>query len=163
MYAGNNCTNYVAYAESILGVQAPQYSLGNADQWVVAAAAHGVLVNHTPTVGAVAVWNGDMGFSGHVAIVEAIGPNVSYIIISQQHMIVADGYDWVRIYPDTSKNEWQNWPIAFIHFPSGPLAQSRDHVQARVTALFQARSARASSLAGATRGPRLQSRRRAKS
>lgn len=120
MYAGDNCTNYVAYAESIFGVLRPSYSLGNADEWVAAASAHGVLVNHTPTVGAVAVWYGDMGYSGHVAIVEAVGPNVSYVVISQQHMIVADGYDWVRIYRDASKNQWQDWPNAFIRFPLGP-------------------------------------------
>jgi surface antigen len=163
MYAGDNCTNYVAYAESSLGVPAPSYSLGNADQWVAAAAAHGVLVNHTPTVGAVAVWNGEMGYSGHVAVVETIGPDVSYIVISQQHMLVADGYDWVRIYLDTSKNQWQDWPIAFIHFPSAPVALSRDHVLSSVGARFQARSAKATSPAGATRAPKLLTRRRARS
>jgi len=162
MYAGDNCTNYVAYAESSLGVPTPPYSLGNADQWVAAAGAHGVLVNHTPTIGAVAVWNGDMGYSGHVAIVEAIGPSLSYIVISQQHMIVADGYDWVRIYQDPSKNQWQDWPNAFIHFPSGPVAQSRDHVQSRATARFQAQSAKVSLLAGANREPKLQARRSVK-
>jgi surface antigen len=161
MYAGDNCTNYVAYTESIFGVPTPLYDLGNAYQWVASAAAHGVLVNHTPTLGAVAVWNADMGYSGHVAVVEAIGPNLSYIVISQQHMIVADGYDWVRIYPDTSKNQWQNWPNAFIHFPSGAVAQSRIRVQRNVTARFQARSAKASVLGGANLGPRLQKRRRA--
>jgi surface antigen len=137
MYAGDNCTNYVAYTESTFGVVTPSYDLGNADQWVAATTAHGVTVNHTPTVGAIAVWSADMGYSGHVAVVEALGPNDSYIVISQQHMIVADGYDWVRIYPDASKNQWQDWPNAFIHFPLGPAAQSRDHDWSRLTARFR--------------------------
>jgi hypothetical protein len=154
MYAGDNCTNYVAYAESTFGVPTPSYSLGNADEWVAAAAAHGVLVNHTPTVGAVAVWGGDMGGSGHVAVVEAVGPNVSYVDISQQHMIVADGFDWVRIFQDTSKNQWQDWPSAFIHFPPAPLALSLIHPLSRVTARFRARSAKASLTLGALRSPR---------
>ena len=92
MYAGDNCTNYVAYAESSLGVPTPQYSLGNADQWVAAASAHGVRVNHTPTVGAVAVWYGEMGWSGHVDVVEAVRANVRSKVISQQHIIITDGF-----------------------------------------------------------------------
>jgi surface antigen len=144
MYAGDNCTNYVAYAESTFGVETPSYSLGNADEWAAAAAAHGVLVNHTPTVGAVAVWSGDMGGSGHVGIVEAVGPSVSYVVISQQHMIVADGYDWVRIYPGGSKNQWQAWPSAFIHFPLGPTGQAKVREMSAVTARFRAWSAKAS-------------------
>jgi len=143
MYAGDNCTNYVAYAESSLGVPTPQYSLGNADQWVAAASAHGVLVNHTPTVGAVAVWYGEMGWSGHVAVVEAVGANVSSVVISQQHMIITDGYDWVRIYQDPSKNQWQVWPNAFIHFPLASVVQPRAHDLSRVSAQFRARSAKA--------------------
>ena len=162
MYGGDNCTNYVAYAESTFGVPKPSYSLGNADEWVAAAAAHGVLVNHTPTVGAVAVWNGDMGGSGHVAIVEAVGPNASYVDISQQHMIVADGFDWVRIHRDASMNQWQDWPSAFIHFPLGPVAASQSHALSRVTARFQARSANASLTLGALRSPRLRARRAVK-
>ena len=115
----------------------------NADQWVAAASAHGVLVNHTPTVGAVAVWYGEMGWSGHVAVVEAVGANVSSVVISQQHMIITDGYDWVRIYQDPSKNQWQVWPNAFIHFPLASVVQPRAHDLSRVSAQFRARSAKA--------------------
>lgn len=129
MYAGNNCTNYVAYVEStVFGARTPSYLLGNADQWAANAAAHGVPVDETPTVGSVAVWNAGtsgMGSSGHVAIVEAVGPSNSYIVVSQQHMIGANGYDWVRIYPAASVNQWQDWPNAFIHFTVGPAVQSR--------------------------------------
>jgi surface antigen len=152
MYAGDNCTNYVAFTESTFGVLTPSYSLGNAYEWAAAASAHGVLVNHTPTVGAVAVWYGDMDYSGHVAIVEAVGPNVSYVVISQQHMITADGYDWVRIYPDVSKNQWQDWPNAFIHFALGPVEQSKNYDKDSVTARFRAWSAKANWLKGTSAG-----------
>lgn len=121
MYAGNNCTNYVAYVESkAFEVPSPTYSLGNAGQWAAAAAQHNVVVNHTPSVGAVAEWAGGspgIPAPGHVAVVEEVGPSDSYIVISQQHMIGADGYDWVRIMRSNSGNQWEEWPTNFIHFP----------------------------------------------
>jgi surface antigen len=132
MYAGDNCTNYVAYVESsTYAVPAPTYDLGNGGQWASAAAAHGVTVNHVPSVGAVAVWTGGasgMSSSGHVAVVEAVGPRNSYVVVSQQHMIVADGYDWVRIMRTSTANEWENWPTAFIHFPSPVVTTLEDAV-----------------------------------
>ena len=121
MYAGNNCTNYVAYVESTgYEVPSPTYSLGNGGQWAMAASEHGVVVNHTPSVGAVAEWNGGasgMPAAGHVAVVEAVGAGASYIVVSQQHMIGTDGYDWVRIKRASSANQWEEWPTSFIHFP----------------------------------------------
>jgi surface antigen len=120
MYAGDNCTNYVAYVESTaFGVPAPTYDLGNADEWASTAAQNGALVDRTPAVGAVAVWPEDSAGvpgTGHVAVVEAVGPGGSYIDVSQQHMIATDGYDWVRIYLHGGPNQWEQWPAAFIHF-----------------------------------------------
>jgi len=119
MNAGNECTNYVAYVESaVYGVSTPGYNLGNGGAWAANAAAHGVVVNNVPTVGAVAEWNGgEPGLPppGHVAVVEAVGPDDSYIVISQQH-IAADpgGYDWMRI--DAGSQSWEPWPDHFIHF-----------------------------------------------
>jgi surface antigen len=122
MYPGNNCTNYVAYVESsTYQVPTPTYNLGDGGQWASAATAHGVVVNHTPSVGAVAVWTGGasgMPAAGHVAIVEQVGPHDSYVVISQQHMIGADGYDWVRIMRDDAANQWEDWPSDFVHFTS---------------------------------------------
>ncbi len=120
MYAGDNCTNYAAYVESqVFGVSDPGYLLGNAYQWAGNAAAHGVPVDSTPSVGAVAVWGpGSTGMTGygHVAIVEAVGPDNSYIDVSQSGMgDTADGYNWERIYPGGSA--WESWPQSFIHFP----------------------------------------------
>jgi surface antigen len=124
MYAGNECTNYTAYVEStVFRAPAPSYLLGNGGQWAQTAAAHGVLVNHTPSVGAVAEWDGGtygMGPAGHVAVVERIGPRGRYIVISQQDMGgEADGYDWTRIYAGHPADQWQEWPSNFIHFKVG--------------------------------------------
>jgi surface antigen len=119
MFAGNNCTNYVAYVESaVFRVRAPRYLLGNAGQWPATARAHGVTVNHVPSVGAVAEWGGGapgMGPMGHVAVVEQVGPHDRYIVISQQHIgSDPNGYDWTRI--NAGSRSWQEWPGHFIHF-----------------------------------------------
>lgn len=122
MSAGDECTNYVAYVESrIFHAPTPGYLLGNGGQWAATAAAHGVVVNPIPSVGAVAEWNGGafgMGSLGHVAVVEKVGPHDSYIYISQQHISSdVDGYDWTRINAGFPADEWQEWPDNFIHFP----------------------------------------------
>jgi surface antigen len=121
MSAGDECTNYVAYVESaVYHVAAPRYLLGNGGQWAATAAAHGVRVNHTPSVGAVAEWDGGafgMGPLGHVAVVEAVGPHDSYILISQQNIsFERDDYDWTKIKARYPADEWQEWPSNFIHF-----------------------------------------------
>jgi len=126
MYPGDNCTNYVAYVESqVFGVTAPTYLLGDADQWAANAGANGVPIDDTPTVGAVAFWGaGTVGMKryGHVAIVEAVGPNDSYIDISQSGMGKSDdGYDWERIYAGSTV--WEPWPNSFIHFPGANIPQ----------------------------------------
>ncbi|MGD0082404.1 MAG: CHAP domain-containing protein [Acidimicrobiales bacterium] len=120
MTAGDECTNYVAYVESaVYKVATPDYFLGNADEWPANVSAHGVTVNHVPSVGAVAEWGAyapGLGAEGHVAIVEAVGPSDSWIDISQQHIDSdTDGYNWTRIGSGTT--EWQSWPDNFIHFP----------------------------------------------
>jgi surface antigen len=122
MSPGDECTNYVAYAESqAFGVRTPRYSLGNAYQWPASAVAHGVRVNRIPSVGAVAVWSGSaygIGPMGHVAVVEQVGPHDSYIVVSQQHLLnAANGYEWTRISAGFPADTWQPWPSLFIHFP----------------------------------------------
>ncbi len=139
MYPGDNCTNYVAYVESqVFGVTEPTYLLGDADQWAANAGANGVPVDDTPTVGAVAFWGaGTVGMKryGHVAIVEAVGPNASYIDVSQSGMGKSDnGYDWERIY--AASTAWEPWPNSFIHFPGANIPQPQAQaaaVQAPVT------------------------------
>lgn len=121
MTAGDECTNYVAYVESaIYHVAEPSYLLGDAGSWPTTAAAHGVVVNNTPSVGAVAEFDpGSAGipWPGHVAVVEQVGPHDSWIVVSQQHLASdADGYDWMRINPGNPGSSWQQWPSHFIHF-----------------------------------------------
>jgi surface antigen len=122
MFPGNNCTNYVAYVEStVYHVAAPRFLLGNGGEWAVTARVHGVLVNHTPSVGAVAVWAGGtaglVGGSGHVGIVEEVAPRARSIVVSQQDMSLdADGYEWTLIRAGHPADEWQPWPSWFIHF-----------------------------------------------
>lgn len=121
MYPGDNCTNYVAYVEStVYGVPTPSFDLGDGGLWAAAAAQNGVPVSHVPTVGSVAVWDGGSSGipgEGHVAVVEAVGPQDSYIVISQQHMADdPDGFDWTVIYPSAAKNQWEDWPSDFIQF-----------------------------------------------
>lgn len=122
MAAGNECTNYVAYVEStVFRAPEPDYLLGNGGQWAASAKAHGVVVNHTPAVGAVAVWYGGttgMGPMGHVAVVEQVGPRDRYIVISQQNISSeADNYDWTKINAGHPASQWQEWPSTFVHFP----------------------------------------------
>jgi surface antigen len=122
---GANCTNYVAFVEStVYGVPKPA-SLGNATDWAADAQKDGFTVNRTPTVGSVAQWyandnNGVIGANGHVGIVEAVGPNDSYIVISQDNWHSdTDYYGWEKILNGPDSPHAEPWPDNFIHFTSG--------------------------------------------
>ena len=131
MSAGDECTNYAAFVEqTVYGVPAPRYILGDGGSWATTAAAHGVAVDHTPTVGAVAEWDDGtdgIGGPGHVGVVEAVGRDgdrVAWIDVSQQHIDSdADGYDWERIYAHSSSSTWEPWPSHFVHFAGRPTNQ----------------------------------------
>jgi len=124
---GADCTNYVAFVEStIYGVPTPKPAgLGNATDWPAGAQKDGFAVDHTPTVGSVAQWyaNDDspvIGSDGHVAIVEAVGPNDSYIVISQDNWHTdTDYYGWAKIWNEPDAPNTEPWPDNFIHFTSG--------------------------------------------
>jgi surface antigen len=131
MSAGNECTNYAAFVEStVYHARTPGYLLGNGGQWASTARAHGVTVNRTPAVGAVAEWDGGapgMGPVGHVAVVEKVGPRHGYILISQQHIgSDTNGYEWTRINAGFPRNLWQEWPDNFIHFRIARIARGAD-------------------------------------
>jgi surface antigen len=118
------CTNFAAYVESeVYGVATPTYGLGVATDWAGNAADHGVTVNQTPTVGSVAQWyanDQDIGGDGHVAIVQQVGPNDSYIIVSQDNWTVGSGKPtvvWMKIYDgELNPAQGEPWPDSFIHF-----------------------------------------------
>ena len=134
----HNCTLYAAFRLMQNGYANPGWS-GNANQWAVEASRHGVLVNQTPAVGAIAEWNS--GDGGHVAYVEA----------STSGGITLTMDDWYDAapYPNGYTREVHiapgspAWPDNFIHFkdqggssqtPSTPAAPQGGHVVSVVNA-----------------------------
>jgi surface antigen len=129
-----NCTNYVAFVESrVYGVPTPKPALPvNAMNWAAGARKNGFTVNQTPTVGSVAQWSPDLpviGPDGHVAVVEAVGPKDSYIVVSQDNWSSdTDYYGWALILAGSaSPNE--PWPDNFIHFRSTGLPTTLSYAQ----------------------------------
>ncbi len=124
-----NCTNYVAFVESTAySVPAPNPALPvNATNWAQGAQKDGFTVNQTPTVGSVAQWyandnNKVIGADGHVAIVEQVGPDDSYIVVSQDNWHTDTGYyGWAKILNEPDTPGAEPWPDNFIHFFSGGL------------------------------------------
>jgi surface antigen len=136
MYPGVNCTNYAAFVESqVYGVPSPGVLLGDAYEWGQRAAETGTPVDQTPTVGAVAVWGSDaagMGGYGHVGVVESIGPNGTYIDVSQSGMGSADnGFSWERVYRNGSA--WESWPSSFIHFAGSGTSAALPRAGSRIS------------------------------
>ncbi|MGD0808919.1 MAG: CHAP domain-containing protein [Acidimicrobiales bacterium] len=129
-----NCTNYVAFVESeIYGVPTPKEALPiNALDWATGARENGFTVDQTPTVGSVAQWDPDLpviGTDGHVAVVEAVGANDSYIVVSQDNWHSdTDYYGWAVISADAS-GQGEPWPDNFIHFPGPGLPTTLSYTQ----------------------------------
>lgn len=114
MYAGHNCTNYVAYRmiQRGMSTERPWTGSGNATNWGVARAD---LTDQTPKVGAVAWWRAGVagaGSSGHVAYVEKV-VSANEIVISEDSW--SGDFHWRTIY-----NNGPGWPSGFIHFLDGP-------------------------------------------
>lgn len=108
MYAGRNCTNYVAYKLIKTGLPnaRPWSGEGNATNWGVALSR---LTNRTPTVGSVAWWHSSHPSAsrfGHVAIVERVGSE-SITISESNH---GSDLSWRRITKGS-----RNYPTGFIH------------------------------------------------
>ncbi len=101
MYAGHNCTNYVAYRMVRAGMSAtrPWSGSGDARNWGVV---FGSRTNQTPTVGSVAWWS-----SNHVAYVQRV-VDANTIIVSEDHY--GGDFDWRRI-----TRSGGGWPTGFIH------------------------------------------------
>ena len=110
MYAGHNCTNYVAYRLIQNGMpdRRPWEGDGNAANWGVAMAS---ITDQVPRVGAVAWYRANVapaGAAGHVAYVEEV--------VSETEIIVSEDYwggdfHWRRI-----TKTGTGWPSGFIHF-----------------------------------------------
>jgi surface antigen len=136
MYPGVNCTNYAAFVESqVYGVPTPGLLLGDAYQWGQRASESGIPVDETPTVGSVAVWGSDapgMGGYGHVGVVESIGPDGSYIDVSQSGMgTAANGFSWERVY--RSGSSWESWPSSFVHFAGSGTSTALPQAGSRIS------------------------------
>ena len=101
MYAGHNCTNYVAYRMVSRGMSAtrPWTGSGDARNWGVVFASK---TNQTPMVGSVAWWS-----TNHVAYVEQI-IDANTIVISEDHY--GGEFDWRKIV-----RAGGGWPTGFIH------------------------------------------------
>ena len=108
MYAGHNCTNYVAWRLSVDGVPQPKYLLGNARDWAPRAKRHGVPVNTTPAVGAVGSWPG----RNHVVYIDEVR--------ADSLLITEDSYSSKRYRKYISYPGERNYPTQFIHFRGAP-------------------------------------------
>lgn len=110
MYAGHNCTNYVAYrlVQNGMSPERPWSGSGNATNWGYAMS-H--LVDDVPVVGSVAWWKANVpgaGSAGHLAYVEqVISP--TEIIVSED--VWGGDFHWRRI-----TTSGTGWPSGFIHF-----------------------------------------------
>lgn len=103
-YAHGNCTLYAYNRRVQLGLPVDG-KWGNANTWAANAAAEGLRVNNTPSVGAV-MQNG--GYLGHVAIVESIMPNGDISISEMNAYVAGGGYNIVsgRIVPAGNANQY---------------------------------------------------------
>lgn len=124
MYAGHNCTNYVAYrmVRSGLPNLRPWSGNGNATNWGVAKRD---LTDHVPAVGAVAWWRANArpaGAVGHVAYVERVVSR-DEIVVSQDSW--GGDFSWARI-----RRVGGSWPTGFIHLND---VQLLDRVRPAVT------------------------------
>jgi surface antigen len=101
MYAGHNCTNYVAYRMVSRGMSAtrPWSGSGDARNWGRVFASK---TNQTPMVGSVAWWS-----TNHVAYVEQI-IDANTIVVSEDHY--GGQFDWRKIV-----RAGGGWPTGFIH------------------------------------------------
>jgi surface antigen len=110
MYAGRNCTNYVAYRLVKNGMPnvRPWSGSGMAYNW---GPANSSITDQTPQVGAVAWWKRNVGgasAAGHTAYVErVISP--TEIVVSESNW--GSEFSWRLITKDGS-----GWPSGFIHF-----------------------------------------------
>lgn len=75
-YTPGNCTWYIYNRYYQLGKVIYSY-LGNAKNWVESGPTHGYSISKTPQVGATVIWTA--GYYGHVAFVEHVNPDGSFL------------------------------------------------------------------------------------
>jgi surface antigen len=110
-YGYHNCTTYAAFRLMENGLPYPGWYdnagpvTGQGLGWAADASAHGVVVNQTPAVGAIAQWQGD---SGHVAYVDQV--------LSNGSIITTDDNYGVNVTTEQERSPGNGWPDNFIHF-----------------------------------------------
>ncbi len=130
MYAGHNCTNYVAWRLIQEGVKGDHSTLGNAADWSVNAKSNGAIVDQTPTVGAVAQWeSGASGLSwaGHVAIVEKV--------TAKSITITEDNYSSGPLRTRVITKGSYEWPSNFLHFSTSDKSSAKARIRASSAAV----------------------------
>ncbi len=117
-YEYRNCTSYVAWHLSRLGVKPVLFSdLGNASAWIAGVTGEsGVVVNRVPSPGAVAVWVVASGV-GHVAWVDSVSPAVGSGTGGQVTVTVSD-YNYAGT-GTFATHKVTVPPTGYIHFPRG--------------------------------------------
>ena len=114
MYAGHNCTNYVAYrlVQNGMANARPWSGSGTAYKWGLVNAS---ITDQVPEVGAIAWWNSGaagVSSSGHLAYVEQV-VSPTEIVVSEDSW--GGDFSWRRITIDG-----RGWPSGFIHFIAAP-------------------------------------------
>ena len=110
MYAGHNCTNYVAYrlVKGGMSPERPWSGTGMAYHW---GKANRRITDREPMVGAVAWWkrnDGGVGSSGHVAYVEQV-LSARRIVVSEDSW--SGDFHWRTVTKGSG-----SWPTGFVHF-----------------------------------------------
>jgi surface antigen len=106
-YAFGYCTYWAALRREQIGDPVPN-NWGNASTWADGAEAMGLLVNHTPSVGAIMQTGGGYGGYGHVAFVEKVNSDGSWTVSEMNY----SGWDVVdeRTLPAADASQYN-----FIH------------------------------------------------
>jgi surface antigen len=123
MYAGGNCTNFVAYrlVQEGLPNHRPRGDHGrranhlDAYRW---GRVYASITDRHPSVGSVAWW-AHRGRDGHVAWVESVNRDGSLTISEDSWS--GNGFDWRRV------SRGAGWPTGFIHFPLRHDARHAQH------------------------------------
>jgi hypothetical protein len=107
---GHNCTSYVSYRISQLGVDQPWRPMGDGGAWDDRGARAGYPTDDSPAAGAVAVWDGGTAMTrsrrGHVAYVERVDGDTIEITDDS----TGGGTRRLRIARGSAY-----WPSAFVH------------------------------------------------
>ena len=106
-YAFGNCTYWAALRRSQINEPIPN-TWGNAATWAINAILEGFQVNHKPSFGAIMQTPDAAGGLGHVAFVESVDSDGTWII-SEMNAVGFDEVDY-RSMPASSAEEY-----SFIH------------------------------------------------